>query len=76
MITAATLEIAVIVIESAVSPRARWVSMFAIVPPGEAPSSTRPTASAGSSEYSSAIANASAGEIRARLSIPIPTPRG
>ena len=50
VITAATLEIAVIVIESAVSPRARWVSMFAIVPPGEAPSRTSPTASAGSSE--------------------------
>ena len=46
--TAATLEIAVSVIESAVSPRARWVSMFAITPPGEAPRITRPTASAGS----------------------------
>ena len=48
VITAATLETAVIVTESAVSPRARWVSMFAIVPPGEAPSRTRPTARAGS----------------------------
>ena len=32
--TAARLEIAVIEIDSAVSPRARWVSRFAIVPPG------------------------------------------
>ena len=48
--TAATLETAVIVTDRAVSPRARCVSMFAIVPPGEAPKSTSPTASAGSSE--------------------------
>ena len=76
VITAATLETAVIVTESAVSPRARWVSMFAIVPPGEAPSRTRPTARAGSRSSNSAIPKASAGEISARLSIPIATPRG
>jgi hypothetical protein len=47
--TEATLETAVIVTESATSPRARWVSMFAVVPPGEAPSSTTPTASTAAS---------------------------
>jgi hypothetical protein len=47
--TAATLEIAVIVIESAVLPRARCVSRLAIVPPGEAPSRTSPTAKAAAS---------------------------
>ena len=50
VITAARLEIAVIVIDRAVSPRARCVSRFARTPPGEAPSRTSPTASAGSSE--------------------------
>ena len=52
---APTLLIAVIVTESAVSPRARWVSMLAIIPPGEAPSRTRPTASSGDRPNSSAI---------------------
>jgi hypothetical protein len=70
------LLIAVIVTESAVSPRERWVSMLAIMPPGEAPSRTRPTASSGESPNSSAMAKASRGEINARLSIPIATPRG
>ena len=74
--TAATLEIPVIEIESAVSPRARWVSRFAIVPPGEAPSSTMPTASAGSSENSSAMPKASSGEMIARFRIPIEMPFG
>ncbi len=72
----ATLLIPVIVTDSAVSPRARCVSMLAIIPPGEAPSSTSPTASSGSSENSSAIANASSGDSSDRLSIPIATPRG
>ena len=47
---AARLEIAVIEIDSAVSPRARWVRRLAMVKQGEAPSRTRPTAKAGSSE--------------------------
>ena len=73
---APTLLIAVIVTESAVSPRARLVSMLAIIPPGEAPSRTRPTASSGGSSNSSAIVKASSGEITARLTIPIATARG
>ena len=76
MTTAATLLRAVIVIDSAVSPRARWVRRLASVPPGEAPSSTRPTASAASSPYSSATAKASRGEISTRFASPIRTPRG
>ena len=50
--------------------------MFAIVPPGEAPSSTSPTASSGGSDHSSAIANASSGEISSRLVRPMAIPRG
>ena len=76
MITAHTLLTAVIVTESAVSPRARWVSMLAIIPPGDAPSSTSPTASSGGKSNHPATAKASSGEITARLSIPITTPRG
>ena len=76
MTSAATLEIAVIVTDSAISPRARCVSRFAIAPPGEAPSSTSPTASSGSRPNSSAIANASSGEITSRFTSPMPTPFG
>ena len=50
--------------------------MLAIIPPGEAPSRTRPTASSGESPKMLAVVIASSGEIRARLSIPIATPRG
>src|SRR5687767_10577086 len=74
--TAATLEIAVIVIDSAVSPRATCVSRFAVVPPGDAPRSTSPTASAASRPTIFATANASSGEITSRLTSPIPTPFG
>ena len=76
MITAARLENAVIVIESAVSPRAKWVSRFARMPPGEAPSRTSPTASAGSSENAWATPKASRGESSTRLRSPIETPLG
>ena len=71
---APTLLIAVIVTESAVSPLERWVSMLAIIPPGEAPSRTRPTASSGESPKTLAVVSASSGEISARLSIPISDP--
>ena len=76
MTTAATLEIAVIVIDRAVSPRAKCVIRFARMPPGEAPSRTSPTANAGSRLNASAIANARSGESTRRLRSPIATPRG
>ena len=48
VITDATLDTAVIDTLSATSPRARCVSRFAVVPPGNAPRRTTPTASRGS----------------------------
>jgi hypothetical protein len=74
--TAQMLEIAVMVTESATSPRARCVNMFAVAPPGDAPSSTMPTASVAGRAQSSAIPKASRGEIRSRLPRPIATPFG
>jgi hypothetical protein len=47
-----------------------------MVPPGEAPSRTSPTASSGASENSSAIPKASSGETASRLASPIATPFG
>ncbi len=76
VIVAARLLTAVIVSDRAVSPRARWVSTFAIVPPGAAPSSTSPTARPAGRSNSVATPKASAGEITTRLSSPIATPRG
>jgi len=46
------------------------------MPPGEAPSSTNPTANVGSSENAWATAKASRGESRTRFRSPIETPLG
>jgi hypothetical protein len=74
--TAASDESAVIDTDSAVSPRARWVMRFAVVPPGEAPSRTSPTASTGSRLNTSATPNASSGLSTSRFARPMRTPRG
>ena len=50
-----TLLMAVSVMFSATSPRARWLKMFAIAPPGEAASSIRPSAKTGGSENTCVI---------------------
>lgn len=67
---ALTLLIAVIATDSAVSPRERCVSMLAIIPPGDAPSRTSPTASSGGRSKSSAIASASRGRDQRQVQHP------